>query len=463
MSRRNSSTLPSATSLFVKSSPVHRVSFKNKFVSPEGSGATEMESNYAMAQEAATEVAKMIEAPPEISPGIPFTQALESKGLARRSQTSAGFSSHKPNITSQLLSRGVIDTDSPNLFVTPSSLREELDGSDDEHVYELPPDCMLSTSPTSSFEFPDHYDKPRSWTTAVSSSAFPIMGSRATVAPGPERARILDNGYMVPRLLLQQTRHIYDYVPSSRPADGGKVHRSALLQEATSTGTSPSSMESPHEYINVQQLAEGGVAPPPIDRSTKPVGPAVDRSLKPDRRTSEPMSVTGYDIADGETSPLEDSLSPSDFSVRPDGAQISEEFVPTDLPRLTSRSVRYTQVAFEKSKKPVPKPRSNAAKTSPPKLRVNYTDIDISATATGTEEGTAANTRHYTNMEGVRENTSDTDQDFYMEDGPDQMFTSPQVGTTKHCYSRKSLINPNSSYLSTSVSQTCFCEALPPL
>ena len=416
-----------------KFSPAHsRDSFRTKFISPVESSAAERDSNYGIAQEAAAEVARMSEPPSHIPSGIPFTEALESKGLARRTQTSVGFSQPKPTVASQFHTRRVTSTNSPS-HVSSRSFQEDDDSSDDEHLYELPPDCMLSSSPISSLEIPDHYDVPRSWNAATHSSAIPIGGSLASSAMGSERAHILENGYMVPRMLLQQVQYNYDHVPSPRPANGGKPHRSALLQEVSSTGTTSSSGGPPHRYINVRQLAEGDAAPP-VDRSTKPSGPAVDRSLKPDRVGSE-VSFSGYDIPDGETSPSEDSCSPSDFSIRSDVALVNEAFAPTDIPCLTSRSVQYIQVEFEKSRKPIPKPRSNPIKSPHAKPRVNYTDIDITATSANMEPGTPSKTRTYDgDLQGTKENSSGNESDFYMEDGTDQMFISSPVHMNKVCF-----------------------------
>ncbi len=87
--------------------------------------------------------------------------------------------------------------------------------------------------------------------------------------------------------------------------------------------------------------------PPPVNRTLKPsmAPPTIDRTSKPtDRRTS-----------------MEDT------------------FHPRELPRLTSHSVHYTQVSFDR-KKPVPTPRTtNRTPTASPQ-RVNYCHIDITAT-----------------------------------------------------------------------------------
>ena len=86
--------------------------------------------------------------------------------------------------------------------------------------------------------------------------------------------------------------------------------------------------------------------PPPVNRALKPgvAPPTIDRNSKPsDRRTS-----------------------------------IEDTFYQRELPRLTSHSVHYTQVAFDR-KKPVPTPRTNRTPSASPQ-RVNYCYIDINAT-----------------------------------------------------------------------------------
>ena len=118
-----------------------------------------------------------------------------------------------------------------------------------------------------------------------------------------------------------------------------------------------------HQYVNLC-VKEDEEVPPPVDRSLKPGGPPkIDRSNKP------------KGVVDSDSITLSESLSES-LSV---DSNNEEAFSSREIPRLTSHSIHYTQVTFDR-KKPVPTPRSNRTPSSSPQRRVNYCHIDIDAT-----------------------------------------------------------------------------------
>ena len=125
------------------------------------------------------------------------------------------------------------------------------------------------------------------------------------------------------------------------------------------------STDSGREYVNLEVLQEN--IPPVIDRSTKPSAPPkVDRSVKPTRCTND-------------DSIHQISESPNDVHSH-NGSVSDEPFSPQEAPRLTSHSLHYTQVTFDR-RRPVPTPRTNTTPTKiSPQKRVNYSDIDLLAT-----------------------------------------------------------------------------------
>lgn len=138
-----------------------------------------------------------------------------------------------------------------------------------------------------------------------------------------------------------------------------------------------------NRYVNLSMMEEEDEVPPPVDRSLKPYGaPMIDLPNKP-------MNVDEYDgdtttTDDDDESSLSQSLPSSTFrnlsQEKPSivGGGSEEIFVPKEIPRLTSHSVHYTQVSFDqRSKKPIPTPRSNCTPNASPQRRVNYSDINI--------------------------------------------------------------------------------------
>ena len=125
------------------------------------------------------------------------------------------------------------------------------------------------------------------------------------------------------------------------------------------------STDSGREYVNLEVLQEN--IPPVIDRSTKPSAPPkVDRSIKPTRCINDDSI---HQIPE----------SPNDVHSH-NGSISDEPFSPQEAPRLTSHSLHYTQVTFDK-RRPVPTPRTNTTPTKiSPQKRVNYSDIDLLAT-----------------------------------------------------------------------------------
>ena len=137
------------------------------------------------------------------------------------------------------------------------------------------------------------------------------------------------------------------------------------MEEAVSSA--PSSPKA-QRYVNLCTMEEEEV-PPPIDRSLKPCPPLIDRSSKP--RQNQDENSTSLELSK--------SFSESPLRLSIDGSVPEDVFSPKEVPRLTSHSVHYTQVTFDR-KKPVPTPRLGRVQASSPQhKRVNYSDIDIDA------------------------------------------------------------------------------------
>ena len=131
------------------------------------------------------------------------------------------------------------------------------------------------------------------------------------------------------------------------------------------------------QYVNFCVMDEEEI-PPPVDRSLKPgAPPKIDRNSKP---KGPPLPVVAGD--DVQTT-LEKVVPPQEIPPNQCTTSNEEIFSPREIPRLTSHSVHYTQVSFDR-KKPVPTPRSSSqhrtTPTSSPQRRVNYCHIDVNAT-----------------------------------------------------------------------------------
>ena len=315
----------------------------------------------------------------EIPSGVPLSDALASKGLGSgdtggRSESSRGSvgSGGSGDVAANRLSEGAFFMPRPgdNLGYLGST-------TDPRSMYSSPgqPQHMALTKSRSATMAPQLDAAPssigqRSFTNAMafSSPQQPLAG-----------AEVLSNGYMKPRAILEQLPSNYTY------SSDGATHHSALLQ-----GSAFSSSDVPSGMLGLEETSTGGdtglPVPPPIDRSKKPphmaVPPVIDRTLKPGRKAEE-----SSDSSDSSPPQRRESLSAAIAQMSPDGADGKEEaeFHMTEIPRITPRSMHYTQVEFDMAhRRPLPLPRTpspNAGGTPiPAPRRVNYTDVDIHAT-----------------------------------------------------------------------------------
>lgn len=280
------------------------------------------------------------------------------------------------------------------------------------------------------------------------------------------RAETLANGYMQPRQVNRVGN--YDQLPPGppRPAVGQasqspKQHRSALLRAHPSPGDtrpSPQGSNQNHTqsptYINVHHMADD--LPPMVDRKKKPSKlspPRVDRMLKPkseseDAPTSNdtpsiepppvfPTRTTSLaNTLDNQSSPSLSEGSPDElppgFPVRTtslvnalEASHGEEEFSERDLPKPTTHTMQYTQVSFDEAGRPAIAGQRN----TPPPVdvrrdslgdvrrapipvprgigRVNYTDVDISATSALGKIGKGLSRDQVTLREAEREALQD--------------------------------------------------------
>ena len=424
-SKRHSATLPNHTS--IRASPLPLLPS-----SEEQDVSGKHDPLKVSSSEATSNVLKPVKLSVEVPPGTSFTQALAAKGYGssktmssvRRSTESTGTPSRLSGDQKDVISAGYYVPRPPD---GPGYLE-----SIGFQVYDVPtnnsPAVSLASCPTG---VPDWYDIPRSLTVA----------NNPTCTLHSERAQTLSNGYMVPRLLTKTSvapipnydypppprvaewatppSNMYDVPPPPKPVESSSIsyqtydvpppprpldsstpprsldtvtsssssspnqdfplpqrsttppnqRRSVLLQNEGGVIVKRDSVDAPfHEYVNIRIVEN---MPPPIDRTTKPCPPKIDRSTKPGRNSEGPS-----DSPDG---------SPPDLDSKHDSI-ISEEteelFSPRDIPRLTSRSVHYCQIEFEKiHRKPVPTPRTKLPSSSPPtaNTNVNYIDVDITA------------------------------------------------------------------------------------
>ena len=424
-SKRHSATLPNHMS--VRASPLPLLPS-----SEEQDMSCKQDPLKVLSSQVTSDILQPVKPRVEVPPGTSFTQALAAKGYGssktmssvRRSTDSTGTPSRLSGDQKDIISAGYYVPRPPE---GPGYLE-----SIGFQVYDVPtnnsPAVSLASCPTG---VPDWYDIPRSLTVANSS----------TSALHSDRAQTLSNGYMVPRLLTKTSvapvpnydypppprvaewatppSNIYDVPPPPKPVESGTTsyqtydvpppprpldsstpprsldtvtsssssspnqdiplpprsttppsqHRSVLLQGGGGVIARHDSVDAPfHEYVNIRIVEN---MPPPIDRTTKPCPPKIDRSTKPGRSSEGPS-----DSPDG--SPP-DSENKHDSIVSEDTEEL---FSPRDIPRLTSRSVHYCQIEFEKiHRKPVPTPRTKLPSSSPPttNINVNYIDVDITA------------------------------------------------------------------------------------
>ena len=182
--------------------------------------------------------------------------------------------------------------------------------------------------------------------------------------------------------------------------------------------------------------------PPPIDRSTKPFQqppPTIDRGLKPVGQSVDPNSSDSSEGGlDPDELPAYTKLAEEDSGGRGEDAG-ETQFNVAEIPRVTLRTTKYTQVDFDPHiRRPVPLPRKRSslpAMTPKPSQRINYTDVDIVATnqlsdhlnrqmtVRGAEQKALAE-KHYVNVDRSGSVDDETDPDYYTHMRVSKMHTS---------------------------------------
>lgn len=451
------------------------VSFNERF-KPVENGAT-AESLYSLASDAGAEVKRQLKGGGnEVPAGIPLTEALASKGLGngRHRTDSGGF------IYQSYRATGLSEY---NYFSPRPS-----GANDPQGIYSLAQESNTkarSATMMPGFQFDDKKESQSAdghrqlqfssslggstldasvgsrgggSFSSSSTSAGPTVSSAIAMSTRTEtnRAELLENGYMAPRRIPRPAA--YDYPPFGppRPADPSaavvsgtppRQPHSALLKPAESSPpvpsqSPPSSLSAggagrPPTYINMQSLDDS--LPPPIDRTTKPTPPAIDRTLKPGG-SPMPKSTPPDDGGFNEDDVNEDSDSSGSSPELPKRSIPSDlSFSVADLPKPTNRTTQYAQVEFDKTTRrvklpdddisrraPVPIPRDRDHPVPKPR-RVNYSDIDLNATAarvettrTSSRSPTLRQAEHQhlqdkpyinVNREGIIDD--DTDPDYY--------------------------------------------------
>lgn len=410
------------------------ISFNERF-RPSGEGPG-LESMYSLAHSVDAEVQRQLSSEQDIPAGTPLSEALASKGMSSNHRSSSTSSASGGDAMASF------NPDSPS-FLSP---RHE-QASASQNLYSPVPKKPSSTSSSSisnsgsSGGLTRPVPKPRSATllpatprTAEQSgqqqlvSSMTISGSLTLGHHSQLQDNVTPDGYLRPK--PRQAAN-YDRLPPGppRPATGQnpqaspRQHRSALLNPTTPV--SPASKDATHPsshtsitglnptYINVKAAADE--APPMIDRRCKPAMPSpprVDRNLKP--RSAGSGSEDTPPISRSSSSSSSDS--PPQFPTRttslanpPSEAKSDEapEFpVRTtslegsmsalggrvddgaiDLPKPSTRTTQYTQVAFSSTTgNPVLGGSGGTSPNDPrrnpvpaPRRRVNYSDVDLVA------------------------------------------------------------------------------------
>ena len=320
--------------------------------------------------------------------GIPLTEALASKGFGPRKRST---SASDMNRSGSMSGSGLFE---------PRGVENNLFGL-------FSPD---SPTTATTYSVPSgRYAKPRSVT--VNPTAVPqTFTDSSDFAQGVEQSTaMLDSIYVSPRS-VEAERHFstYDQVPlarshaptasaaAPRPSSagaktsgdfsGGSFLQQVWREEGRATMPSlDSSHVEEHHYMNLkylqEQLLQGGEVPPPIDRSTKPRAPTVNRGLKPHQFSTRgescpifpPTSISEESSSNEE----EEEQEESDEYVLPlldGGAGVEPTGAAEMVPKPTPRSIAYMDVCFDQqTKKPVPLGR---------KKKLNYVQVDLNATNT---------------------------------------------------------------------------------
>ena len=366
--------------------------------------------------------------------GVPLSEALSSKGLgSNRTSTASGG---REDVAGNRLSETALFSPRPgdNLgyLGSPADPQSLYSGGSSHQA--LLKTRSATLAPSLLDEGPSGLEH-RSHTNVYSSHhQQPLAG-----------AQMLSNGYMRPRPSGSEAPPLPPpYTPSSSDRPPSQV----LDPESSSRD---SSLSVPH-------------APPPIDRSKKPlqmsVPPTIDRKLKPAKQGD----VESSDSSEG--SPPERRWStvsppytklPSDSTEDARGEESESQFSVSDMPQMTPCSTHYTQVDFNPdTRRPIPLPRKLSPNRSlggaegglgggpergsgggggggggsallvPKPRRVNYTDIDIQATSQLSDrlqrqqqksvraaEFQALAEREYVNIDRSGAVDDETDPDYY--------------------------------------------------
>ena len=404
------------------------IPFNERFKPSEG---VAMESMYSLAHCVESEVHRQLSVEQEVEAGTPLSEALASKGLTGSTPRTSSISSASGGDANTSL------TSDPSSFLSPhhdpvpdiQNLYSPVPkkGSGGAGVVRpvpkprgtstLNPRSTDQNSPVPGWgaraeTLPNGYQQPRQINRA---------GNYDQLPPGPPRpvapSRLADQALPSSTRVADPPRPVSRQLPTAQPQ---KHHRSALLRDVTAPPApsqgdlqaGPSPTAGGPTYINVRHMAED--LPPMISRKNKPSPPRVDRKLKPrDSEGSLDLTAVFATRVCAEEDHSDGSESPPDFPMRtsslanaleasgPLSCPLSsgrDKFCEPDLPKPSPHTMQYTQVEFdavtgkhsivETNGQPQPAPRrGQGSPTEPqhlpvpvPRLRVNYSDVDLVAT-----------------------------------------------------------------------------------
>ena len=371
------------------------IAFTERFKPSQEQSSVNTESLYSFAAAAEYDVQRQLSFERPVPPGTPLTEALASKGIGSVSSAAS------PGTPVGIDARVRDET-----YFSPRVSKTLNPGSNPNAVYATPHRTMPSSRQHSATLIPSRQEVeestsapagPKRSNSTVASPQFSISagGASGRTLGGPGLSS--SSGGMPPRIPN------YDYVSGPpRPAPESvspHQHRSALLRQNDSDsppppvpaytsdrlGTPPGKPE--HSYENVRLMYE---APPPrIDRSTKPLAPTVNRSLKPGNKHEDSDSDSAGEL-------------PSVPKHRKGSQLDGEVFSPVDIPRVNSSTTCYAQVDFDPiQRRPIPLPRNTGGAEKVgigdrreekrgtgvgPQKRENYVEVDLVATRDLEEE-----------------------------------------------------------------------------
>ncbi len=371
-----------------------QTSSNNRFQPSEGPPT---ESLYTLAQAAEADVQRELGQEQQVPAGVPLMEALATKGIGPRT-SSLSSASGGDALT------GHVSDSSLSPCHEPSARG---DGTGNEYM----PQRGGEYRPT---------PKPRSTSMIPLSERLSASDVSGSSSGNPHSAETLQNGYMKPRQAAGPASN-YDQLPGGPPRPAPLPRqRSALLREDSSGTTATSSGPSGHTYINMQRSLDPQMRPP-VNRSNKPQEPSpplVNRQLKPDGSLSStddpesppscPVRISSLSASMSKSLDLgnswneqESAKATSSLSSIDDNTEGLVGFSETDLPKRSRSTMKYTQIQFHSAKgtpllvepssqspqndelskrEPVPAPRPGVS-------RVNYSDVDLTATRALAEAG----------------------------------------------------------------------------